>query len=390
MVKIFFLVTLFLRCQVILYKKLYNFLFSPKKLVLISNNSIKNYHIGSHLQVAAFLVLILILFLFTKSWHHSNVVAMKNGKISNLTKINSDFESQIDSLNSYLVKVDGYFNLVSEYDHIKDKDSVPKISSLTIDRFKDVFDYINLDDNGRQIVDKFVKAKILQDNVSRSIQSRISGLEKTLLFTGIDFPDGHIEKDENNVDNSDVVLLNAGDNVFAGQGGPVEDDNFKLSNNGNIGSIKIDNRVKYLNNLETILNYLPISKPMKNYYISSNFGNRIDPITQNRTMHSGTDFVGSSLNEDILSPSPGKVVFAGKFYDYGNMVVIDHGFDIKTRYAHLSKIKVKKGDFVEKNEVIGLQGNTGRSTGAHLHYEIRYKNRPIDPKKFLKVGQEVF
>ena len=72
------------------------------------------------------------------------------------------------------------------------------------------------------------------------------------------------------------------------------------------------------------------------------------------------------------------------------MVVIDHGFDIKTRYAHLSKIKVKKGDFVEKNEVIGLQGNTGRSTGAHLHYEIRYKNRPIDPKKFLKVGQEVF
>jgi murein DD-endopeptidase MepM/ murein hydrolase activator NlpD len=72
------------------------------------------------------------------------------------------------------------------------------------------------------------------------------------------------------------------------------------------------------------------------------------------------------------------------------MVAIDHGFDVKTRYAHLDKIKVKKGDFVEKGQVIGTQGNTGRSTGHHLHYEIRYKNKAIDPKKFLKVGQQVF
>jgi murein DD-endopeptidase MepM/ murein hydrolase activator NlpD len=129
---------------------------------------------------------------------------------------------------------------------------------------------------------------------------------------------------------------------------------------------------------------------MKNYYISSNFGQRIDPITKKKAMHRGTDFVGSTLNENIITSSPGKVIFAGRFHNYGNMVAIDHGFDVKTRYAHLDKIKVKKGDFVEKGQVIGTQGNTGRSTGHHLHYEIRYKNKAIDPKKFLKVGQQVF
>ncbi|MDA7704981.1 M23 family metallopeptidase [Rickettsiales bacterium] len=390
MIKIYSLLSIILRYLIFLSKNAYKFLFAPKKLVLISDNSIKNYQIGSSLQIAIFITGILILFLFAKSWNNNNIIALKNDKIINLKKANNNFKTEINSLNSYLVKIDSYFNLISDYDHVKNKKSVPKISSLSIDKFKNAFNTIKLDEESRQIVDQFVEAKILQDNISKSVQNRIIDIEKTLLLTGIDFPDGHLEKDENDIDNSDIVLIGKDSDDLIAQGGPVEDNIIEQYPNSKNILTSVNNKVGYLNDLETILNYLPISKPMQNYYISSNFGHRIDPINNHKMMHRGTDFVGSSLNEKIISPSAGKVIFAGKFYDYGNMVTIDHGFDIKTRYAHLDKIKVKKGDIVDKGHIIGTQGNTGRSTGHHLHYEIRYKDRAIDPKKFLKVGQKIF
>jgi murein DD-endopeptidase MepM/ murein hydrolase activator NlpD len=116
---------------------------------------------------------------------------------------------------------------------------------------------------------------------------------------------------------------------------------------------------------------------------------RSDPITNRKTLHHGLDFVGLE-NEKIYSPSSGKVILAGKFSEYGNAIVIDHGFGITTRYGHLSSIKVKEGQIVKKGENIALQGNTGRSTGDHLHYEVRYKNIPLNPKKFLEAGQILF
>jgi len=84
------------------------------------------------------------------------------------------------------------------------------------------------------------------------------------------------------------------------------------------------------------------------------------------------------------------VILAGKFSDYGTAIVIDHGFGITTRYGHLSQIKVQEGQVVKQGEVIALQGNTGRSTGSHLHYEVRYKDIPLNPRKFLEAGDILF
>tara|TARA_Y100000389_G_scaffold115529_1_gene112610 strand:- start:77 stop:1075 length:999 start_codon:yes stop_codon:yes gene_type:complete len=332
----------------------------------------------------------LISFLFIKSWHYDNILAEKNNQILNLRKANSSFEGEINSLNSYLTKIGGYFNAISDYEHVKNKNHIPQLSNLTIDKLKGAFNFVELNNKGKKMFNEVIEAKILQSNISKSVQSRINKLEGTLLLTGIDFSDGHIEKEDSDLDNSNVVFLSQNNTNKTPKGGPIEDDRVNTKNNFPSDVFKINNKVRYLNDLETVLNYLPISKPMSNYYISSNFGHRIDPFTKQKTMHRGTDFVGSSLNEDIISPSPGKVIFAGRFYDYGKMVAIDHGFDIKTRYAHLSKISVKKGDFIDKGQVIGKQGNTGRSTGHHLHYEIRYKDKPVDPKRFLRVGQKVF
>ena len=138
--------------------------------------------------------------------------------------------------------------------------------------------------------------------------------------------------------------------------------------------------------LEKLTKTLPLSKPMKRYYISSGFGHRVDPITHRLTPHRGLDFVGA-YQEKVISPSSGKVVLARRFSDYGNAIVIDHGNGVTTRYGHLSKIKVLEGKRVEMGEVIGLQGSTGRSTGSHLHYEVRYKNVPLNPRKFLEAGE---
>ena len=113
--------------------------------------------------------------------------------------------------------------------------------------------------------------------------------------------------------------------------------------------------------------------------ISDYYGSRKDPFNGRIRMHYGMDFTGP-LGTEIYATGDGKVVKA-EFnpYGYGNEVVIDHGYGYKTIYAHLRKITVEEGDFVERGEVVGTLGNTGRSTGPHLHYEVRKNNRPVNP-----------
>ena len=153
-----------------------------------------------------------------------------------------------------------------------------------------------------------------------------------------------------------------------------------------IEQAKFNSEIEYLMVLEKLTKALPLGQPMKNYYISSGFGTRVDPITHRHTPHRGLDFVGVS-REKVISPSPGKVILARWFSDYGNAVVIDHGYGVTTRYGHLSKIKVSEGEKIKMGRVLGLQGSTGRSTGSHLHYEVRYRNVPLNPKRFLEAGE---
>lgn len=117
--------------------------------------------------------------------------------------------------------------------------------------------------------------------------------------------------------------------------------------------------------------------------ISSMFGLRSDPFNKTPKMHSGVDFVGEK-GEPIYASGNGKVVeVAFNFFGYGKEVVIDHGFGYKTRYAHLNTICVKEGDMVERGQEIGGMGNSGRSTGTHLHYEVMYKGNRVNPSNYF-------
>jgi len=127
---------------------------------------------------------------------------------------------------------------------------------------------------------------------------------------------------------------------------------------------------------------LPTIMPVEAPYNASGFGRRIDPFTGQWAMHEGVDFL-ADLGTPVIAAAGGVVQYAGLHPQYGIMVDIDHGNDLVTRYAHLSKLFVKEGDVVPRATRIALSGNTGRSTGPHLHFEVRFRGAAQNPQKFL-------
>jgi murein DD-endopeptidase MepM/ murein hydrolase activator NlpD len=130
-------------------------------------------------------------------------------------------------------------------------------------------------------------------------------------------------------------------------------------------------------------NTIPSGSPVNVGYNSSSFGWRVDPFTGKMAMHEGLDFM-AEIGTPIYAAAGGIVVEAESTPDYGNIIKIDHGSGIETRYAHTSRMMVKEGDRVEKGQLIGEVGNTGRSTGAHLHFEVRLNGVALDPRKYLQ------
>jgi len=141
--------------------------------------------------------------------------------------------------------------------------------------------------------------------------------------------------------------------------------------------------------LENAIQALPIGHPVaEETYRTSGFGLRSDPFTKRPTMHHGLDF-GGQRQTPIVATADGVVSYVGRRGAYGRVVEIDHGHGFKTRYAHLYKTFVKRGQKVDKGFKIGGMGSTGRSTANHLHYEVHFQGRAYDPSKFLKAGQYV-
>lgn len=145
---------------------------------------------------------------------------------------------------------------------------------------------------------------------------------------------------------------------------------------------KLANGLERWNGLRRLNEILPLGKPV-NSRVTSNYGTRKDPFTGKPKKHRGIDFAGK-IGTELMAVAPGRVVSAGERVGYGTTVEIDHGLGFTTLYAHLSQINVSRGDWVRPGTVIGLAGSSGRSTGPHLHYEIRYKGAPFDPTKFVK------
>jgi len=129
---------------------------------------------------------------------------------------------------------------------------------------------------------------------------------------------------------------------------------------------------------------IPTMLPVEGGWYSSNYGWRIDPFTGQRAFHEGID-VMAETGTPIYAAAGGVVIFSGKHPQYGNMIEIDHGNGLITRYAHASKRLVKVGDLVVRGVQIGKVGKTGRATGSHLHFEVRRHGASVNPKRFLRL-----
>ena len=140
--------------------------------------------------------------------------------------------------------------------------------------------------------------------------------------------------------------------------------------------------------LSTAASRLPVHRPTDEGHRTSSFGVRYDPFTSRPAFHSGVDF-GGGLMTPVEATAPGVVSFAGVRSGYGNTVEVDHGAGLKTRYAHLHRVNVRPGERVALGQRLGGMGNTGRSTGVHLHYEVWMNGRVQNPDRFLKVGDYV-
>lgn len=162
-----------------------------------------------------------------------------------------------------------------------------------------------------------------------------------------------------------------------------------LTNQINKMSETLDFKIQQLTALESLMLGLNIEReselagrPVGSGWLSSYYGVRKDPFTGRPSMHKGLDFAGKE-GEDVIATGAGVVTWSGDRYGYGKLVEIDHGNGLRTRYGHNAQLSVEVGDVVTKGQGIALVGNTGRSTGAHVHYEVLKNGQQVDPLPFI-------
>ena len=230
------------------------------------------------------------------------------------------------------------------------------------------------------LLDRLTILHRARSTIIETLQSRTAGsvaeAERILGMTGLEI---------------ETVLARVAASQSLGAGGPfiaALPDGAELT--GFAGMVSgLDTQLNRLGALQIALRAMPLVAPLDGYRVSSGFGKRRDPITRKWAHHVGLD-LSAPLRSAVRASAPGVVTMAGWNGRYGRMIEIDHGFGIRTRYGHLRKILVKKGQRVHHRKKIALVGNSGRSTGPHLHYEILSGKITVDPMRFIKAGKYVF
>lgn len=218
-------------------------------------------------------------------------------------------------------------------------------------------------DADRQIVE--IVTKLTTDNISE-LQSHIKRISANIIKLGLN--------EQKMIDAANKYSSNLIGRAY----NPIQ-----LNKNSDPRYKKIAQEIEKWHGLKRLTTILPLGTPIENPRITSNFGTRKDPFTGKNKQHKGIDFAGK-IGTELYAVAPGRVISAGDRVGYGTTVEIDHGLGFTTLYAHLSKIMVSRGDWIRPGTVVGLGGSSGRSTGPHLHYEIRYKGTPFNPTNFIK------
>ena len=261
---------------------------------------------------------------------------------------NEDYTPEFEKMSEMLLEFDMVRN---------ENDTLKQQHKLTTESVSEIIEADN------QIVNAV--SKLTSDNIEE-LRQKLKKINSNIVKLGL---------------NETKLIAQANDysNRFVGEAyTPV-----KLPKNSNIKYQRIVQDIEKWHGLNRLTTILPIGSPVENKVISSPFGTRKDPFTKNKKQHRGIDFAGK-IGTELYAVAPGRVVVAGERSGYGMTVEIDHGLGFTTLYAHMSKILVSRGDWIRPGTIVGLAGSSGRSTGPHLHYEIRYKGTPFNPADFVK------
>lgn len=280
----------------------------------------------------------------------------------------NQIESEIHALNSRNFELKGNLNSVSTNleDAVGERDDARAQSKRLADTV------ITL---RQQLVGLHSSEKDILERLTQRTVENIGELKAVVKRTGLD-----AEK-----------FLAANAKTSTAQGGPfiAAPEGSEPAERLKANLATLDTHLARLDELRQLMGKLPLAAPLDSFSVTSHYGRRRDPFNGRWAAHHGLD-MSSVRRARIYATAPGVVSFAGWKGRYGRVIVIDHGQGIKTRYGHLHKILVKKGQKVDYRARIGLLGSSGRSTGPHLHYEVLYKGRTQNPWRFIKAGKYVY
>lgn len=306
--------------------------------------------------------------------------AVAAGFLSEQRRYNQEHQTlmaQLASLEQGMADLSQARLLLSEFDGIElEMRKVVLQRDLALSENKDLLNKVT--DLESQLGQMENAQVMLVERFGQLAQDKIAGIEETLSDTGLDL--------------GDLLRRKLSKPEAFGKGGPflpldlppVADEGFDTS------LAALNDNLDQLQTLRDLVLDLPLAGPLKaSYRVTSRFGVRTDPFNGTAARHEGLD-MGAPSGTPVHVTAPGKVVYAGWRGRYGRVIEVDHGLGLSTRYAHLSSIKVQLGQEVDRGAVIGTVGSSGRSTGPHLHYEVRVNGRPRNPASFMEAGKHVF
>jgi len=293
-------------------------------------------------------------------------IATIKGKLKAKLK---DIEHRMRSLNSHNFKLKGNLSSISGSleSALTERNSALMLNERLNERTSELSKYLeNLQNSEKNVIARLTLTTVDEIGVLEKFISR-TGIQPKQLITG---------------KKRTSTLGQGGPFLEVGQGN--EPGAFLKSSVDILGA-----RLDQLSKLKRLVGVIPFSPPLEHFSISSHFGKRRDPINKRWAMHYGLDMTGFK-KANVYATSPGKVVKSGHKGKYGKFIEIDHGGGFKTRYGHLYKTFVKRGQEVKFRQKIGLLGSSGRSTGPHLHYEVTHNGKSKNPWRFIKAGKYVY
>lgn len=387
------------------FKAVFVKLFHKRSLIILSEHKVRHIHISGGVQfvlVAALVVGVCWSSYSTGSFMAArDVIREQDATIRSVasTRVETNFNAMLSSaVQPASKKSAGYRNMLSD-----------STLSLTMGNHDKLFERISV------LEKRVTELKNANDSIIETVRNKTGGqidnLEQIIRNTGLSpeklkrqvggkglrasapkrptltsdsSPD--IDAAEYREEDSSAAVSEHAEDADNHQGGPfISADTVEYYE---AQEREIARQLEELMVLGKVVEALPLARPMNGGSLQSNFGKRRDPFTGRLAFHAGLDISGPTGTK-VLSTGEGVVTFAGRSGAYGQVVDIDHGLGISTRYGHLSRLMVKEGQRIGAGDVIGIQGSTGRSTGEHVHYEVRFNDKPFNPKNFLDATHAV-